>query len=151
MVSIMSDTRWGRTPWHFWVVGVIALLWNSYGPFDYTMTQTGGDGYLRSVGMTEPMIAYFHAMPAWMTGVWAIGVWGALLGSILMLARRRLAFPVFVVSLAAFVVSLIYSYGLSNGAAVMGDTAWIMNAVILAGCLFLVWYSRAMAARGFLR
>lgn len=151
MVSIMSDTRSGRTPWHFWVVGVIGLLWNSYGPFDYLMTQTGGEGYLRSVGMTDPQIAYLNAMPAWMSGVWAIGVWGGLLGAILLLARRRLAFPVFVVSLAAFLVSLVYSYGLSNGAAVMGDTALIMNVVILAGCLFLVWYSRMMAARGFLR
>jgi hypothetical protein len=151
MVSIMSDTRSGRTPWHYWVVGVIGLLWNSYGPFDYTMTQTGGDAYLRGVGMTDPQIAWLHAMPVWMTGVWAIGVWAGLLGAILLLARRRLAFPVFVASLAAFLISLVYSYGLSNGAAVMGDTALIMNGVILAGCLFLVWYSRMMAARGFLR
>jgi hypothetical protein len=115
------------------------------------MTQTGGDAYLRSIGMTDPQIAYLHAMPVWMTGVWAVGVWGALLGSILLLARKRLAFPVFLVSLAAFLVSLIYQYGLSNGAEAMGDTAWIMNVVILAGCVFLVWYSRMMAKRGFLR
>jgi len=151
MVSIMSDTRSGRTPWHLWVVGVISLLWNSYGPYDYVMTQTGGDAYLRGYGMTEPQIAYFHAMPAWMTAVWAVGVWGGLLGSVLLLARRSLAFPVFGVSIAAFLISLIYTYGLSNGGAVMGDTAWIMNAVILAGCLFLVWYSRMMAVRGILR
>lgn len=151
MVSIMSDTRSGRTPWHLWVVGVISLLWNSYGPYDYVMTQTGGEAYLRGVGMTGPQIAYLDAMPAWMTSVWAVGVWGGLLGSVLLLARQRLAFPVFGVSLAAFLISLVYSYGVSNGAAVMGDTAWIMNAVILVGCLFLAWYASMMARRGILR
>jgi hypothetical protein len=26
------------TPWHLWLVGVLALLWNSFGAFDYVMT-----------------------------------------------------------------------------------------------------------------
>jgi hypothetical protein len=33
----------------------------------------------------------------------------------------------------------------------MPDGTWIMQAVILVGCLFFVWYSRMMAQRGLLR
>ena len=26
-----------RTPWHVWVVGIVALLWSSVGAMDYLM------------------------------------------------------------------------------------------------------------------
>jgi hypothetical protein len=138
-------------PWHFWLVAVIALLWNAFGAYDYYMTHTGGEEYLRSYGMTEDQIAYYHAMPAWMTACWAIGVWGALLGSILLLLRSKWAFHVFVISFAAFVVSVIYTYGFTNGVEVNGMTAIIMSGVIAASCVFFIWYARFATRRGWLR
>lgn len=140
-----------RTPWHLWLVGIIGLAWNSFGVFDYSMTQIRGEQHLRAFGMTDAQIAYMDAMPAWMTGVWAIGVWGAMLGTILLLLRRRLAAPVFAMSLAGFVMSLIYNYLLSDGAKIMPESGNIMNLVILAGCLFFLLYARAMAKSGVLR
>lgn len=65
----MSEAKSGA-PWHLWVVGVVGLLWNGYGCYDYFMTETAGEEYLRSYGMTDEMIAYYNAMPAWMTAVW---------------------------------------------------------------------------------
>jgi len=26
-----------RTPWHVWLVGIVALLWSSFGAMDYLM------------------------------------------------------------------------------------------------------------------
>ncbi|WP_440136941.1 ABC transporter permease subunit, partial [Klebsiella pneumoniae] len=37
------------------------------------------------------MIDYFNAMPMWMYGPWILGVWGAVLGSILLLVALGLA------------------------------------------------------------
>jgi hypothetical protein len=91
-----------------------------------------------------------EAFPVWMMIVWPVGVWGAVLGSILLLRRSRTAAPVFLVSLAAFVVSLVYTYALSDGAAVMGSAGY-MQLVVLAGCLFFAGYSRAMARKGVLK
>jgi hypothetical protein len=149
----MSETqaKVSGTPWHLWVVGIIAVLWNGYGAYDYVMTNTGGEEYLRSLGMGDDVIAYMNAMPAWMTAVWAIGVWGGVLGSVLLLLRMKWALHVFVASLAAFVLSLIYTYALSNGAEVMPPEAPIMNAVVLIGCLFFVWYAWFAAKRGILK
>ena len=144
------DTR-ARTPWHLWAVVVIGVLWNGFGAYDYVMSHTAGEPYFRSMGMTDAQIAYYNAMPAWMTGVWAIGVWGSVAGTILLALRSRWAFQVFVASLTGPVVSLIYTYGMTNGAEMGGQTGMIMNAVILAACLFFVWYSRLMAKRGVLR
>lgn len=146
----MSEAN--KTPWHLWAVGVLGLLWNSYGGYDYYMSNTGGDAYLRSAGMTDAQIAYFNDMPSWMTAVWAIGVWGALLGSVLLLLRSRWSLPVFIASCGGFVMSLIYAYALSNGGEVMsGPTVMIMQGVILAACLFFIWYARFASKRGILR
>lgn len=140
-----------RTPWHLWLVGIIGIPWNGFGAVDYTMTALQGEVWLRRFGMTEAQITFFHAMPAWMTAVWALGVWGGLIGTLLLLARSKWAYPVFVVSLAAYLMSLVYHYLLSNASEIMPEGSWIMNLVILAGCLFFVWYSRMMAKRGVLR
>lgn len=139
----------GRTPWHLWVVGLLSLLFNSYGGFDYLMTQTENAGYLAN--FTAEQRAYFTGFPLWMDVVWAVGVWGAVLGSLLLLLKRRWAFPVFAVSLAAFLISLVYSYALSDGSRIMGSMGTIMNVVITLVAIGEVLYARAMTRRGVLR
>jgi hypothetical protein len=139
-----------RTPLHLWIVGAVGLLWNGFGAFDYLMSKLQGEPYFRQMGMTDAQIAYMGSFPLWMMIVWPIGVWGAVLGTLLLLKRSRTAAPVFLLSLAAFLVSLVYTYALSDGAAVMGEMAY-MQLVVLAGCLFFAWYSRAMARKGVLK
>jgi hypothetical protein len=145
------DAPRASAPWRYWVVSVLGVLWNAFGAYDYFMSKTGGDAYMRQAGMSEAQIAHMHAYPAWMSADWAIGVWGGLLGALLLLVRSRYAFHAFVASLAAFVVMLVYTYALSDGAKVMGQQGMIFNVLILAGCLFFVWYSRLMTKRGVLR
>lgn len=140
-----------RVPWWFWVVAVVSLLWNAYGGYDYVMTQTGGADYLAGLGMTPAQIDYLNAMPGWMTGFWALGVWGAVAGSLLLLFRSRFAVWAFAASLVGLLVSLLYTYVLSDGYAVNGTKVVIMNVVITAAALFLIWFSRRMVARGILR
>ena len=158
----MTDTTKSATPWHLWVVGVIAVLWNAYGGYDYIMSVTEGATYMAAAGMTPEQIAYYDAMPVWMMSVWAIGVWGGVAGSILLLLRSKLAFPVFVVSLAAFLFSLFCSYVLNDGGKIMGflmvdgekvasPLVFIMQGVVGIGCLFFVWYSRMAMKSGVLR
>jgi hypothetical protein len=150
MLSSMNNTT-ARAPWHLWLIGVIALLFNSIGAFDFVMAMTQGAKYMASVGMTPAQIAHYQEMPVWMTAVWAIGVWGAFLASILLLLRRKVAFAVFVVSLAAFLISLLYTYVLTDGGPIMGQQMAITSAVIAILLLFFSWYARAMAKRGVLR
>lgn len=140
-----------KTPWHVWLVGVIALLFNSIGAIDFTLSMARGADYMASVGMTPVQIAHYQEMPSWMTVVWAVGVFGAFLASIFLLLRRKLALPVFLMSLAAFLVSLVYTYVLTNGGAVMGQQMAITSAVITGLLVFFIWYSRFMTARGVFR
>lgn len=90
-------------------------------------------------------------MPLWMVAVWTIGVWGAMLGSVLMLLRNKLAVPVFAVSFAAFLVSLFYTYVLTDGGDIMGRQMAVASGVIATLLLVFMWYSRLMTKRRVLR
>ena len=142
-----------KTPWHLWVVGVLSLLWNAFGGFDFVSTTTRGEAYWRASGMTQPMIDYYHAMPGWMYLPWALGVWGAVAGSILLLVRRGWAVPAFGLSLIGAVVSLIYGKLINPppppppAMAAMTYMPWVI--VVIAA--LLLWYAWAMAKKGVLR
>ena len=140
-----------RAPWHLWAVGVVATLFNAIGVFDFVMVMARGEDYMASAGMSPGQIAYYRAIPGWVTAVWAIGVFAALAGALLLLARRRAAVGPFVVSLAAFALNLVHMYRLSDGGRVMGTVMAITSAVIAGQLALLAWYARAMTARGILR
>ena len=125
-----------KTPWHLWAVGVAAVLFNSIGVFDFVMSMAQGPAYMASAGMTPAQIEHYKDMPAWMTADWAVGVFGALAGSVLILLRHKLAWPVLAVSLAAFLISVAYTYLLTDGGKIMGPQMAVMSAVI-AGLLAL--------------
>lgn len=139
-----------KTPWHLWLVGIVGLLWNAYGAIDFAMSMAMGDAWYRMAGMTEAQIGYMHAYPAWTYVVWFAGTWGALIGAVLLLAKRRWAVHAFAVSLIGFLVSLVYAYVLSDAQSVLGGMV-VMHIVIFVGCVFFLWYAWAMGKRGVLR
>ncbi len=117
-----------KAPIHLWIIGVVTLLWNLIGAYDYLMTQTRNEAYMANF---EPaQLEYFYSFPVWAEATWAIAVWGALLGSILLLLRKRLAAPVFLVSFVAMVITAVYNYGLSEGMEIQGTGGFIFSVVI---------------------
>lgn len=140
-----------KTPWHLWVVGVAALLFNAIGPYDYVRTMLEGEAYLASAGMTPPQIAYYETLPVWVHAVWAIGVWAAIAAAVLLLLRRKLAMPVFALSLGAFALNMLHTYVLGEGGQIMGQQMAMTSGMIAAVLLFLVWYSWMMSKKGVLR
>ena len=92
-------------------------------------------------------IEYFDSFPAWADACWALGVWGALLGSLALLLRKAWAVPLFGISLLGLAGTTVFSYLLSSGAELMGEGAPIFTGVIWVIALFLFFYSKAMAKR----
>ena len=141
-------TQSTETPKHLWVVGIITLLWNMMGAYDYLMTQTRNEAYMAKF---EPaQLEYFYGFPVWVEAFWALAVWGGVCGSILLLLRKRLAVTVLAVSFAAMVLTSIYNFGLSNGMEIMGTTGFIFTIVIFLVALGVWLYARAMQARSVL-
>ena len=139
----------GRTPRHLWVVGIIALLWNGIGAFDYLMTQTKNAAYTSA--FPPEQLEFFYGLPAWVVAAWAFAVWGGVLGSVLLLLRRRLAVPVFLVSLVGMAVTTLHNWMLSNAFELFTDTiSRVFTVVIIAITVGLYLYARAMEKRGVL-
>ena len=140
-----------KTPWHFWLVGVISVLWNAMGVLDFTMTQAHNEAYLKA--LTPEQRAYIHGFPLWSVLAWGLGTWGGFIGSLLLLFRRRLAVQLFGASLIGVVLTNIYSYGVSDLLKVMHGGAGMVafSAVIFVIAVLLFLYARALGRRGVLR
>lgn len=139
-----------RTPWWFWAVAIAGLVWNCGGPFDWVMTKTHNASYLAA--MTPAQRTWMAGYPVWMEAAWAVGVWGALLGSILLLARSRLAVAVFAASLGGLAVSTLYQYGSGTMPTDMktpGGLAFLAAIWVIA--VALLWFAARMRARAILR
>lgn len=132
----------------FWVVSVVALVWNAMGVVAYLgtvmMTPEAREA------MTEPQRALLDATPAWATGAFALAVWGGTLGSLLLVLRKKLATTVLIVSFAGILVQMFHAFALSNSIEVYGPGGMIMPIMVLAFGAFLIWFSRKAAANGWL-
>lgn len=132
-----------KTPWHLWLIGIIALLWNSMGALDYVMTQTKNEAYMSN--FTAEQLSFFYSFPSWVVFAWAIAVWGGVAGSIFLLLRKSLAVVIFMFSLLAMLVTTFHNYILSNGLQVVGDAfSLTFTAIIFITALALYFYARAM-------
>lgn len=146
MVDAVSDRQ--QVPWHLWAVGVISLLWNAFGAYDYVMSKLSPQSYFHQMGLNDASVAYMMAFPAWLTAFWALGVWGSVAGSVLLLLRSRHAVAAFALSLLGLVVSQGYQ------ALVMRppeSPPVALTAMIWGSLALLLWYAWAMTRRGVLR
>lgn len=135
-----------KAPGHLWAVGVVTLLWNAVGILSYLMTELG---QLAALGMTESQIAYFDTFPAWATAVWALGVWGAFFGSVLLLMRSRHAVTSLIVSVVGLVGTTLFQRVVTEVPPEMTNNA--LDLAIWVITLGTLWYAMKMRAAGVLR
>ena len=132
-------------PWHMWVLGVLLLLWNGLATVDYIMTVIRYEPYLS--GHPEEVLAYFFNAPLWMYVMWGISMIGGLLGTILLLLRRRAAVPVFAIAWICSVIAVAYSVvnPFPGGGSILFAIAVIMITFLIL--VYFHWLQR----RGVLR
>lgn len=135
-----------KAPWHLWVVGIVTLLFNAMGILSYMTTKLG---MLAEMGMTPEQIAFMDSYPAWTSALWALGVWGAFAGSVLVLLRSRFAVPAMLVALLGLIGTTTYHYALIEVPADMQSPA--LDVAIWVVTVFLLVYARTMRAAGVLK
>ncbi len=138
----MNETS-AKTPVHLWIVGIVSLLWNAVGAYDYTATQMRLESYMSQ--FTQEQLDYFYSFPAWADSLWALAVWSSLLGSVALLMRKSWATLLFGIAIAGLAGTTVYNFVLSEGLAAMGSGAGIFAIIIWVITLFLFFYARAMA------
>ena len=138
-----------KTPTLFWVIAVLYLLWALIGCAGYLAEHLMSDAaYLESYG--ADMAALRGQTPIWATSAYAVGVWGGLIGGILLLLRRKLCLPFFYASLAGAVIGFLPMMFMDKFRAVMGGGDWAFMLFIWAVCIFIIWFARKKTAKGIL-
>lgn len=128
-----------RVHWSFWLVSVLALVWNIGGAINYIM-QTNLE-FVATLPDTHRAI--IEGRPEWATGGFAIGVFGGALGCLLLLFRKSSAIYVFVASLLGIIVTMVHTINVAN-TKISFSSAEIMVMILLPIIVaaILIWYAR---------
>ena len=138
-----------QTTRSFWIIACLALLWNLMGVAIYLMNVTLSPEALAE--MPEAEQALYTNIPTWVTSAFAISVFSALAGSILLLMRKAFTLPLFVVSFIAILAQTSYTLFMSPMIDVRGPTSIILPVVIASIAAYLVWFSSNAKQKGVLR
>jgi len=132
----------------FWIVSSIALLWNLLGVMAYIMHVTMTPEAINA--LPEQERALYTNVPVWATVAFAVAVWGSTLGCVLLLIRKKLATPVFVISFIAILIQMVHSLFISNSIAVYGPGGLVMPVMIVAIGVNMIVFSRQATSKGWL-
>ena len=145
----MNEQTKTSTPIWFWVVAVVALLWNMMGGMIFLTEVFAQESMLES--MTEPQKEWARTTPLWIYVVFAIAVSAGIAGSICLLMRKRLAVPLFIVGFVAVVIQMVYTMLIAGGLQVMGPSGAIMPAVVVTLALVWLLFSLLSKSKSWLR
>src|SRR5688572_5981320 len=137
------------TPWHLWLVGTAGGLWSSIGVLSFMLTQLNVEAVMSQFPPEQR--AYFESFPFWAVAFWAIGVFGGVIGCLLLLLKNRLAFGVLLASVIGAIVCNLGGLFFLGGMEVMrepSDLGLTIYPILLAA--FLAYYARAMGKKGVL-
>lgn len=139
-----------KAPWWFWVVSAVLLLWNLMGVGAYISDATmSHEDMVKNYGQVLADAA--AAQPAWVTGAYALAVFGGAIGCLLLLLRKKIAIWPLILSFLAVILQQGYMW---LGSGVMSEIDMankVMYISIPIVALFLIWFAKAMTRKGILR
>ncbi|MEM7582018.1 MAG: hypothetical protein AAF560_01445 [Acidobacteriota bacterium] len=142
----MSETP--KPPTWFWIVSGVSLVWNLLGLLAFISQMTMSPEALAALPEAER--TFYETVPAWATVAFAIAVFGGTLGCVALLLRKAWAEILFVLSLLGVLTQNINSFLLSDALSIYGPTVAVMQAMVIAICVFLIWLARSSKARGWI-
>ncbi|MBO0322523.1 hypothetical protein J0X14_09450 [Muricauda sp. CAU 1633] len=138
-----------KPPVWFWVVSVIALLWNLMGVFNYLNQAFNQVAILESLDQAQREA--FEGIPAWATAAFAIAVFSGAIGSIGLLLRKKWARPLFIISLITAVAQFIHWLFISNAVEAFGPSTYTMPIIVVVIGLYLIFFSKQGIQKGWLK
>ncbi|MEZ5464705.1 MAG: hypothetical protein R3F22_05635 [Lysobacteraceae bacterium] len=137
-----------KPPVWFWIVSVIALLWNMLGVM----------AFVGQMMLTQDMLAQLpeaqrvalETRPMWATIAFAVAVFAGAIGSALLLLRSALAKHVLIASLLGVIVQFTQAF-MSSSMADIGSVGLVMMLLVFVISGLLVWLATYAGKRGWLR
>ena len=140
----MKDETAAGIHWSFWVIGFVALVWNVMGVINFFM-QMNPD-MLAAYRESERTI--IEGRPAWVTGAFAIAVFGGAAGCLLLLLRKSVAYYYFVASLPGVMLTMTHTLGVGIDFGPGEILGIILMPLVVA--VFLIWCSRLVMRKGWI-
>lgn len=138
----MTTTSTNKPPIWFWILSIIALVWNGMGVNLYLQQAFKTESY--QTMYSEEQLEIAANVPAWVTAAFAIAVFAGALGAIGLLLRKSWAVKLWLLSLIAVIVQM--GYILING----HESSMLMTILIIVFALLFVWFSRMSQSKGWL-
>ncbi|WP_299122944.1 hypothetical protein [uncultured Winogradskyella sp.] len=138
-------TSMNKPPIWFWIVSVLALLWNGAGVMAYLGRAFATDEMIAALPK-EQQAEFLAEYPAWYTAAFALAVFCGALGCIALLIRKKWAHPLFIISALGAIVQHIYLFMNVE----MTGAAMVMPALVIVVCLFLIWFAKNAIAKNWI-
>ncbi|TVZ55017.1 hypothetical protein OD91_0258 [Lutibacter sp. Hel_I_33_5] len=134
-----------------WLLGIsiFAIIWNAMGVNMYLQQAYKTDSF-KAMYQDPKILEMVENTPSWVMGAFAIAVFAGVIGSLLLLLKKKLAKSVLLISLIAVLAQMTYNVFISGAMEVYGPGAVIMPIVTLVFSFFLYWYSKKVDAKGIL-
>jgi hypothetical protein len=136
-------------PKWYWLAAVVALLWTIAGCWGYVVQVTTSPAEIAA--MTPAQQADWPTMPMWVTASYAVAVWSALAGAVLLLLRRMLARPLFLLSLVGIVLTFGWSLLETDMLTRKGPISAAFPCFIFLAGVAMWWLASYATRRGWLR
>jgi hypothetical protein len=130
----------------FWIISLLALLWNIAGVIAYLTQAFMTDAMKALLPVAEREL--YETKPAWATAAFALAVFAGLLGTRGLPIRKKWATTLFTLSLLGILAHRVYLFFLSGVMDGAIPLLMVMPTLVTIIGFFLVWYSRKCATEG---
>lgn len=136
-------------PKRLYAIAIVFLLWSLLGNAAFVMDLTQDINALAKTDVFQAQI--LRTTPLWAWAAYAIAVWAGLLASIALLLRRKIAVPLYAVSLIATIIQFGHTVLGTDTMALRGLLAVAPSAFDVSLGIAQVLYSRSARAKDWLR
>jgi len=145
----MDKINYVKPPIWFWILSAIGLAWNLMGVGAFVSDASMNAETLAT--LPEAHQALYAAQPLWVKIAFGLSVATGVLGCILLFLKKSWAGPIFLLSLLAVLAQSVYMFFLSDTISVMGTFPAIMNGIIVAFAVLLMFFARHASGKRWIR
>ncbi|OUR91974.1 hypothetical protein A9Q87_09235 [Flavobacteriales bacterium 34_180_T64] len=138
----MTDLSTNKPPVWFWIVSVVALIWNGLGVMAYLAQAFMTDDMMATLPETQQ--EQYANLPAWYTAAFATAVFLGALGCLALLLRKKWAYLLLLISFFAVLIQHVYIF------MELKPVDFIMPIMIIIVSSFLVWFSKNAIAKSWI-
>ena len=132
-----------KPPVWFWIVSILALVWNGMGVIAYLAKAFATDEMIAALP-EEQQAEFLTEYPAWYTAAFAIAVFAGIFGCLALLLRKKWAYSLFIISTIGAIIQ--HAYLFMN----VDMPSLVMPVMILVVCVFLIWFAKNATTKGWI-